>query len=187
MFKSPKDYLHYHMLEELYPLMAADYAEWHGDIRGDLVNVFKYEYPDAKHQFANSWYALPIYQQKQLTQNPWHRTSEYVTKLPGLFQCVINFIEPNGGLPWHYDYGSWTRIEEAEGRKVNGYTVAIGIDMPSDRVGKLAIEFDNEDPMTYSNGEIVCFDGRNYRHQVWNKTDSWRVSAVVDLDAMEFN
>ena len=186
MFKSPKDYMHYDLLPQVHAAMKADYDEWRGDIREDLVNVFKYEYPDAKHQYANSWFALPIYQQKQFTENSWHRTQEAIKNLPGLFQCIINFIEPNGGLPMHKDYGSWKRIEEAEGREVEGWTIAIGIDMPSDRVRDVAIEFDLEDPMTYSNGEIVCFDGRNYDHKVWNKTDKWRVSAIIDLDAREF-
>lgn len=187
MFKSPTDYKHHHLFAEFYEALKADYAEWSGDIRSDLINVFKYEYPNAKHQYSESWYALPLYQKKQFNLDQWQRSVAVLRKMPGLFQSTVNFIEPHGGLPMHKDFGSWKRIEEAEGRAVEGWTIAIGLDMPSDRVRDVAIEFDLEDPMTYSNGEVVCFDGRNYEHKVWNNTDKWRVSAIIDLDAREFD
>lgn len=190
MWRSYRDYKHAFILETLYPALKADYEEWMQKhiVRRDSVNVFRYEYPGANHQYADSWWALPIAQAGEIVpDNQWNRTSAIVKKLPGLFQCIINFIEPNGGLPMHRDMGSWARIEQGLKRKVTGWTVGIGIDMPSKDYKELAIKFFDDDIGTcYGNGEIVCFDGRNHLHEVWNKTDKWRVSAVIDLDDTEF-
>lgn len=189
MWRSYKDYKHHGLLRELHQAMHADYLDWikTHDIRNSTVNVFKYEYPDAKHKYADSWWAIPIAQGGKVEPNDWKRTSPLVAKLPGLLQCVINFIEPQGGLPMHKDMGSWQRIEQAIGHKVTGWTIGIGIDMPSESYRELAIKFLDDDIGTcYKNGEFVCFDGRNHLHEVWNKTDKWRVSAVIDLDDREF-
>ena len=190
MWRSYKDYRYSDKLETLYPAMKADFEDWmkSHNIRKDSINVFRYEYPKAEHQFADSWWALPLAQGGKMVENEWQRTSAIVKTLPGMFQCIINFIEPHGGLPMHRDMGSWSRIEEALGKQVRGWTIGIGIDMPSQNPKELAIKFFDDDiPTCYGNGEIVCFDGRNHLHEVWNKTNEWRVSAVIDLNDEEFN
>ncbi|NBP54972.1 hypothetical protein EBU71_00240 [bacterium] len=189
MWIDPKKFKHYEMLKSLSVALQADYSTFsrNHNIKEKGINVFRYEYPNAEHEHADSWWAIPLIQGTKAVPNDWHRSTAVLKEIPGVFQSIVNFITPFGGLPLHKDFGSWQRIEESVGHAVKGWTIAIGIDMPSNDPKILGIEFENDSaPRAYANNEIVAFDGRNYMHKVWNKTGNWRVSAIVDTNETEW-
>lgn len=190
MWVDVQKYKHYNLLKSLQTALHADYATFlrNHDIYKKGINVFRFEYPNAEHEHADHWWAIPLIQGAKPVENDWHRSTAVLKEIPGVFQSIVNFITPHGGLPLHKDFGSWQRIEEAMGHKVTGYTIALGIDMPSNDPNILGIEFDEDKiPRAYGSNDIVAFDGRNYLHRVWNKTGNWRVSAIVDTNITEWS
>ena len=194
MWIDPKHYKHIETLKQsLLPALETDYQYFKRkhDIERVGINVFRFEYPNAEHEHADDWYAMALFQGGQPvppTKNVFHHATACLKEIPGIFQSIVNFIRPNGGLPLHHDFGSWQRIEESLGHKVKGYTIAIGIDMPSNDPNICGMEFEKDNyPRTYGNKEIVAFNGRDYMHKVWNKTNNWRVSCVIDTDINQWN
>lgn len=197
MFVDPKKYKGYDVLVEMADALKLDYDEFikdHPDPRKHIC-VFQFEYPEIttekELEYKDDWWAVPIFIDGEIDNkmypNHWLRTKELGKTLPGLYQQVINFIRPNGGhLPWHNDFGSWQRIEQYF-PNARGYTAAIGIDMlePQDS-SKQGIQF-TTDIRSYGNKEIVAFEGRSKKHYVWNLSDSWRVSSVIDIAESEWD
>ena len=194
MWINHNKYKHLEYLKtSLIPALELDYNRFQRkhNILETGVNVFRFEYPNSEDEHADDWWALPLIQGKEAVpplRNPFQHATASLKEIPGVFQSIVNFIKPNGGLPMHHDMGSWKRIEEAVGHSVKGYTLAIGIDMPSNDPNICGMEFlEDKSPKTYSNKEIVAFNGRDYMHKVWNKTGNWRVSCVIDTDISEWN
>jgi len=194
MWIDAKKYKHYEYIKtSLIPALELDYNRFirKFNITETGVNVFRFEYPNREDDHADDWWAIPLIQGGEAVpplRNPWQHATASLKEIPGVFQSIVNFIKPNGGLPMHHDFGSWQRIEEAMGHPVKGYTIAIGIDMPSNDPNVCGMEFENDTyPRTYGNKEIVALNGRDFMHKVWNRTGNWRVSCVIDTNITHWN
>ena len=167
----------------------------HPDVYPELRyanNSAEYHHPEAWEDKPNPkevWYGEAIYLDGKTSdrfKDNWKSTAEYVPQIPGLLQMMVNFIKPGGILPVHDDRGGWQRIDRWTGKMQRGFTVSIGVDIPSSDPKLCGLEFDGES-RGQVNGGWVIFEGRNCRHTAWNLTKHWRVAAVVDIQASEFN
>lgn len=206
-------YKHAGVLEELAQRLRSDYdnlkSTGHDPIK-EACQILKFEHPDVypelqfhhqSEEYHNPdfwedkpnpkevWYGESIYIDGKISdrfKNHWIKTAEFVPQIPGLLQMMVNFIKPHGRLPEHHDRGGWERIDRWTGKRQRGFTVSIGVDIPSSDPKDCGLEFDGEE-RGQENGKWVIFEGRNRRHNCWNNTDKWRVAAVVDIQASEFN
>lgn len=206
-------YKHDGVLQELTSRLMQDYnllrASGHDPVK-QACQILKFEFPEVypELQFASDspeyhhpdnwqdrenprevWYGEGVYLDGALNErykNNWKLASEYVTQIPGLLQMMVNFIKPGGILPVHHDRGGWERIDRWTGERQRGFTVSIGIDIPSSDPKLCGLDFDRE-KRGQENGSWLVFEGRNQIHTCWNLTNQWRVAAVVDIQAKEFN
>jgi hypothetical protein len=192
VFVNPKNYKHYNLLMELSESLSLDYQEFkkqYSNPREFAVNVSNLEYGENEiaDEHRDYWWAIGIFHENKIDDtfpNHWKRTKELTQKLPGLYQHVVNYVKPQGYIPWHKDTGTWERLKEYH-NEPRGYTVAIGIDtIPNSEI--MGLEFE-EGIISYANKEIVSFDGQNYTHRVWNKSNQWRVTAIIDISLEECN
>lgn len=192
VFVNPKNYKHYNLLEELSEALSLDYAEFkkeYSNPREFAVNVSNLEYGenDVADDHRDYWWAIGIFHENKIDNtfsNHWKRTKDITQKIPGMYQSIINYVKPKGYIPWHKDTGTWDRLKEYY-REPKGYTVAIGIDTISD-TNIMGLEFE-EGIISYENKEIVSFNGKDYDHRVWNKSNQWRVTAIIDISLDEWN
>lgn len=186
MFIDPTLYKHYNLLQDLVTTLTQEYQQVKDlDPTSYCIDVTKLEYPELTNYNAD-WWAYPIYINGTIDSGSWFtETKQLVSQLPGLKQGVVNYIRPGGQLPVHRDTGSWERINE-RWPGTTGYTIAIGINMltPSD-VDVQYIAF-GADKRAHANQEIYAFDGLQ-EHRVLNNADSWRVTAIIDIDGGEWN
>jgi hypothetical protein len=208
-------YKHKGVFEELARRLRQDYDELkqsgHDPIK-QACQILKFEFPEVypELQFANDspeyhhpdnwedrenprevWYGEGVYLDGKINErykNHWKHSAEYVQQgnIPGLLQMMVNFIKPGGILPIHDDRGGWERIDRWTGERQRGFTVSVGIDIPSSDPRLCGLEFD-KDKRGQENGGWLVFEGRNQKHTCWNLTKQWRVAAVVDVQAKEFD
>jgi hypothetical protein len=103
-----------------------------------------------------------------------------IEQIPDCFQSFINFIRPNTILPKHMD------DETLEGNMgtlrcagIKCYQVSCGIVIPSIDSLQCGLDIDGT-IVSHGKGEIIVFDGTK-PHWGWNKTDSWRVTLILDM------
>lgn len=206
MWVDPRNYTEFPKLIALNELIRQEYALWKTkhDIYRDALCVYGYEYESndvqmksahdytkiqhevvegSEVQHARDWWAIGLYYDKQyvgdqMFPGEFTKSTELLKSLPGIYQCIINFVTPNGKIPYHLDTGSWERIQSAHGMAVKGYTAVLAIDTPTPN----SFSFQhNPDVRQFNTGDVYAFDGRYYSHQIENFTDQWRVTCVVDI------
>lgn len=206
-------YKHENVLEELTRRLMLDLknlrATGHDPVKS-ACQILKFEYPDVypELQFADDspeyhhpeawedkpnprevWYGEAIYLDGKISdrfKDNWKSTTDYIPQIPGLLQMMVNFIKPGGVLPYHDDRGGWERIDTWTGDLQRGFTVSIGVDIPTEDPAICGLEFEGE-RRGCRTGEWVIFEGRNFYHNCWNFSNGWRIAAVVDIKASEFN
>jgi hypothetical protein len=210
-----KKYKHHQLLDELSVALQEDYKEWSQVYKPDRdgICVWRYEYADPTKvqlekdpdnllyevpsnqqelDYRDAWWAIGLFFTRQfLASNKfpgyWLRAKTVLEKMPGLHQAVINFIVPNGIIPMHPDGGSWERICLDLERQVYGYTAVVCIDYPSEKVEEVGFRFAGEKHgRGFKTGDVFAFEGRFHEHEVWNYTDKWRVTCVIDIDESEW-
>lgn len=166
----------------------------HSDVYPELSSVNDVEFHKPE-QFVDKpnpneiWYAEALYLDGKPSDRfkaNWPLTTEYMDSIPGLLQMIVNFIKPGGVLPHHNDRGGWERIDTWTGDIQRGFTVSIGVDIPTDDPVICGLEFEGESRGCRT-GEWVIFEGRNFDHNCWNHSNGWRIAGVVDIKASEFN
>lgn len=181
MFVDARLYKHYSMLEDLAEALVYDYS----NLKKLLPVTFAVDLT-VNDTFAMDWYDSFLVFLTEIHQRDFFTETKKISrKLPGVYQQTVNFIRPGGTLPLHADNATWARIKEKYPQAF-GYTVAIGINMlePQD-VERQGIAF-GDDRRSYGNKEIIAFEGTQ-EHRVWNNTDDWRISSVIDLDHTQWN
>jgi hypothetical protein len=185
MFIDPTLYKHYDLLQNLVGALTRDYQQVKDlDPTSYCIDVTAQEYPELT-EYDDSWWAYLVYFNGLLNPDPWFtETRQLILQFPGLKQGVINYVRPGGQLPPHTDT-NWERIND-RWPGTTGYTIAIGIDMlmpPNADVQYIAF---GADQRAHVNQEIYAFDGL-HEHRVLNNADSWRVTAVFDIESSEWN
>lgn len=215
MWVDYKKYKHHTLLEQLSVALQEDYKEWSQHYKPDVdgICVWRYEYADPtgvqtekdpdnllyekpvtqqEIDYQDAWWAIGLFFTREWVANSkfpgyWVRSKQILEKLPGLHQAIINFIVPRGIIPMHPDTGSWERIQLDLGRRVTGYTAVVAIDYPSDKLEDVGFRFEGEaDGRAFKTGDVWAFEGRYHNHEVWNNTDKWRVTCVIDIDKTEW-
>lgn len=212
MWIDPRNYSEFPQLMSLGDTIRSEYQGWMSkhDVYKDALCVYGYEYESddvqmksahdyskiqteivegTEVQHSRDWWAIGLYYDKQFVGDQmfpgeWTESTKIVKNLPGILQCIINFVTPNGQIPFHLDTGSWERIQQAHNRQVNGYTAVLAIDTPSPNSFSF---LHDSDIRQFNTGSVHAFDGRNYSHQIVNDTNQWRVTCVVDLDISQWS
>jgi Aspartyl/Asparaginyl beta-hydroxylase len=100
--------------------------------------------------------------------------------IPDVFQSFINFMAPNTVLPTHCDdennSGNFGTLRAA-GFKC--YQITAGVQIPSNNAEVCGLNIDGFITNT-EQGSIVAFDGTK-PHNGWNRSDSWRITWIVDM------
>lgn len=195
-----KTYTHYADLEKAIPIVVEETQQWmklNHDIVGVTVNTFgvnsKEELTEVpvtpeEYKHMDDWRVLPMFYAKEWNRHVFPKSHFLLAPLPGLYQALVNFVVPGGRIAKHRDTGNWDRIEEHYGIRIDGYSVVLNLNIAmSDKKEKtvgMEVGGFEKYPLT---GEIVAFDGRSTAHSMWNLTDQWRVTAVLDFDKRYFN
>ena len=185
MFIDPTLYKHYDLLQDLVAALTRDYQQVKDlDPTSYCIDVTAQEYPELT-EYDDSWWAYLVYFNGLIDSGPWYtETKNMVLRFPGLKQFIINYIKPGGQLPPHTDT-NWERIND-RWPGTTGYTIGIGIDMltpPNADVQNLTFGTDRRAQV---NQEIYAFDGL-HEHSALNNADTWRVTAVFDIESSEWN
>jgi hypothetical protein len=195
-----KKYTHYHSLERAIPIVVAETEQWmanNKDIVGATVNTFgvnsKEELTEIpvtpeEYKHMDDWRVLPMLYNKTWNTDVFKKSHFLLAPLPGLYQALVNLVVPGGKIAKHRDTGNWDKIEEHYGHRVDGYSVVLNlhIAMKDKKEKTVGMEVGGIEkyPLT---GEIVAFDGRTASHSMWNLTNEWRITAVLDFDKRVFN
>jgi len=212
MWIKPNSYISYSYLLENYHLLKEDMTQWlltHTPER-DSVAVYNDEFQvnpfmstttnfvetwttQEEYEHRHDWKSIPVFFEKKWYKETFPRFWEAGSKLPGLRQCMINFISPRGKITLHTDVDNWAKMSEDWGFKCEGYsliaTVQSGMTNRKDKTVGTSLKDVEEGidvwkfPLV---DEFVCFDGLNVNHSIINNTDIWRISAVFDIDKTSF-
>jgi hypothetical protein len=113
-----------------------------------------------------------------------------MSECKGIKQIFINFIKPNGIITPHLDTSTWEKIEEDWGLPLYSLeggsiiaTLFTGMKNREEKTVGMKVNGVYKFPLA---GELVCFDGRWNEHQMWNNTNEWRITAVIDIDRQYF-
>lgn len=166
------------------------------DVVANTVNTFGVKNKDLtevpvtpeEYKHMDDWRVLPMLYEKQWNTDVFPLTHRLFRNLPGLYQGLINFVTPGGRIATHFDKGNWDKIEEHYGYRVDGYSMvlnlSVGMTDRNEQTVGMEVNGIRKYPMT---GEIVAFDGREALHSMWNDTDHWRVTAVLDIAKEHFD
>lgn len=214
MIIKTKSYKHYNLLEDLSKYIQEDFIHWQSKYNfEDRVQVQKFENPTVYPEYANVtgdmddyhrpenipdkeegksseyWFCDPILTDCGLTKckyyEDWKTSADFALHIPGLVQYIVNFIKPKSRLPMHDDSGGWKRQEKDLKRKLNGFTNVFGLKVHGNNShfkfakGSLSV------PLNM--GEWITFEGKTHDHCVVNNDTEWRVTAVVDILASEYD
>jgi len=209
MWVDPKKYKHYALLEELKDALQSEYAQWktRHDIYKDALCVYGYEYEDNSVQMkipdnflkenlinaeevkhAKDWWAICLYFSRrsmgeEFFPGEWTESTNIIKRMPGVCQTIINFVVPNGKLPYHTDVGGWEKIESDHGKPIKGYSAVIAIDTPTPNTFSF---LETPERKTFESGSIYAFEGRYHSHEIVNETNQWRATCVIEIAAEEW-
>lgn len=209
-----KNYNHYSDLEKIVPYLQQDILAWvqKHNIETDALSAYgtgdkaktkisrlttvpkQYvgeltEVPSNNLEFkhADDWKTIPCYYNRVWDKIVFPKSWEALSKLNGVYQILINFIKPHGKITPHKDTSNWDRIEEQLKRKVDGYSAVVTLFSGMKNKNEKTVGMDVEGIQKYPlAGEIVCFDGKEAGHSMWNDTNEWRITAVIDIDKKHF-
>ena len=200
MFIAPNSYIDYERIIKYYPLLVEDMNEWlktHTPEK-DSVGVYDNRYGDGwveqpknleEQLHKDDWKSIPVYFERKWNMEVFKKSWENLSTLRGVYQVMINFIAPNGKITSHKDHGGWGKIREDFNRDdIEGYSLIATV-----QTGMINLE--EKTVGTECNGVVKyplqhqwhCFDGYNKDHSIWNYTNTWRISAVFDIDKKYFN
>lgn len=194
-----KLYSGYDQLQRAMPIILQETQAWmaHRDIVANTVNTFGVDNRDElteipvtaeEYKHMDDWRVLPMLYAKDWNIRVFPKTYALIGNLPGLYQSLVNFVVPHGRIATHYDRGNWDKIEEHYGHAVNGYSIVLNLHIGMNDPATKAVGMDMEGIKKYPvTGDIVAFDGRNTMHSMWNDTDEWRVTAVLDIGKEHFD
>lgn len=217
MWIDVKQYKHYDKLEEIAKVHLEEYEIWKSKYWfEDRMQVTKYHHPDVYPELANisdntdayhrpegipdrpnpneNWYCDPIHStgKRGHAWDDWKGTAELTFDLPGVTQHIVNFIRPHTKLRDHDDFGGWKRNAKDMGLKtLNGFSLSLGLQHINDKKQMGIMMWnpfaDIQQWKSWGTGEYVCFEGKTHMHHVYNHSDDWRVTAIIDIEASHFN
>jgi len=195
-----KLYKNYDQLEKAIPVILEEtrrFMETNPDIVANTVNTFGVDNRDEltevpvtpeEYKHMDDWRVLPMLYNKEWNRKVFPKSHALIGALPGLYQSLVNFVIPGGRIAKHFDKGNWDKIEEHYGHRVDGYSVVLNLSVGMKERGEKTVGMDVDGIKKYPlTGEIVAFDGRNSIHNMWNDTEEWRVTAVLDFDKEYFD
>ena len=204
----------YNQLIELQELIKQDFNNWLLKYKfEDRVQVQKFENPEVYPEYSNItgdmddyhrpenikdkeegkskeyWFCDPILTNRGNIKckyyEDWKTSADFAVKIPGLVQYIVNFVRPNTKLPMHDDSGGWKRQEKDLGIKLNGFTNVFGLQANGNNSYFEFGKTNSKHPL--NTGEWITFEGKTHEHNVVNNSSIWRVTAVVDFLASEYN
>lgn len=187
-----KLYSGYDQLEKAMPIIVEETRQWmaNKDIVLNTVNTFGVNSKDElteipvtheEYKHMDDWRVLPMLYAKEWNREVFPKSHALLGTLPGLYQGLVNFVIPGGRIAKHFDKGNWDKIEEHYGHRVDGYSVVLNLHVGMVK-GEKTVGMDVDGIKKYPlTGDIVAFDGRNAIHDMWNDTNEWRVTAVLDI------
>lgn len=209
-----KNFKHIDLLNQLSTYIREDYNQWLLKNKfEDRVQVQKFENPTVYPEYSNVtgdmddyhrpenipdkeegksseyWFCDPILTDCGKTKckyyEDWKRSADFALTIPGLVQYIVNFIKPMSRLPSHDDSGGWKRQEKDLGIKLNGFTNVFGLQVNGNS-SYFKFEKGNR-VVPLHNDEWITFEGKTHGHCVVNNSSIWRVTAVVDFTADQYN
>ena len=122
----------------------------------------------------------------------WKRSAELSFKLPGVTQHIVNFIRPHTTLRDHDDFGGWERnATDLNMPTLNGFTMSLGLDTLPDKKDQGIMMWnpfaDIQQWKGCGTGDWCCFEGKTHFHHVYNKSDQWRVTCIIDIEESHFD
>lgn len=188
-----KLYSGYDQLFAAMPTVLEETQAWmeQKDIVANTVNTFGVDNKDElteipvtqeEYKHMDDWRVLPMLYAREWNTRVFPKTHQLFRSLPGLYQGLVNFVVPGGRIARHFDKGNWDKIEEHYGHRVDGYSVVLNLSVGMKDREEKTVGMDMDGIKKYPlTGEIVAFDGRNSMHHMWNDTNEWRVTAVLDI------
>ena len=145
---------------------------------------------EAEKKHYEDWRSIHFLYERQWNKDVFKRSWKLMEECKGVKQIFINFIKPNGLITPHTDTSTWEKIEidwniplySLEGASVIA-TLFTGMKDRSTQSVGMNVNGVYKYPLA---GELVCFDGRWNEHSMWNKTNEWRITAVIDIDRQYF-
>ena len=119
------------------------------------------------YKHRKDWRCLGAFYEKKWNTKLLPESYRSLGKLIGLVQLNINFLRPYGKITNHKDDGYSIVSTLHTGMK----------DAKEETVG-MCVDGVNKFPLQ---NELVCFDGINGVHSMWNNTPEWRITAVFDI------
>jgi hypothetical protein len=146
---------------------------------------------EAERKHYNDWRSIDFLYERKWNKEVFKRSWQLMSECVGVKQIFINFIKPHGIITPHLDTSTWEKIEEdwelplytLEGASIIA-TLFTGMKNRETKSVGMKVNGVYKYPLA---GELVCFDGRWNEHQMWNNTDEWRITAVIDIDRKFFN
>jgi len=145
---------------------------------------------EAERKHYNDWRSIDFLYECKWNKEVFKRSWQLMSECKGIKQIFINFIKPNGIITPHLDTSTWEKIEEDWGLPLYSLeggsiiaTLFTGMKNREEKTVGMKVNGVYKFPLA---GELVCFDGRWNEHQMWNNTNEWRITAVIDIDRKYF-
>jgi len=145
---------------------------------------------EAERKHYNDWRSIDFLYERKWNKEVFKRSWQLMSECKGIKQIFINFIKPNGIITPHLDTSTWEKIEEDWGLPLYSLeggsiiaTLFTGMKNREEKTVGMKVNGVYKFPLA---GELVCFDGRWNEHQMWNNTNEWRITAVIDIDRQYF-
>ena len=145
---------------------------------------------EAEKKHYNDWRSIDFLYERNWNKKVFKRSWQLMSECKGIKQIFINFIKPNGIITPHLDTSTWEKIEEDWGMPLYSLegasiiaTLFTGMKDRNTKTVGMKVNGVYKFPLA---GELVCFDGRWNEHQMWNNTNEWRITAVIDIDRQYF-
>jgi hypothetical protein len=145
---------------------------------------------EAERKHYNDWRSIDFLYECKWNKEVFKRSWQLMSECKGIKQIFINFIKPNGIITPHLDTSTWEKIEEDWGLPLYSLeggsiiaTLFTGMKNREEKTVGMKVNGVYKFPLA---GELVCFDGRWNEHQMWNNTNEWRITAVIDIDRQYF-
>jgi hypothetical protein len=145
---------------------------------------------EAERKHYNDWRSIDFLYECKWNKDVFKRSWQLMSECKGVKQIFINFIKPNGIITPHLDTSTWEKIEEDWGLPLYSLeggsiiaTLFTGMKNREEKTVGMKVNGVYKFPLA---GELVCFDGRWNEHQMWNNTNEWRITAVIDIDRQYF-
>lgn len=141
-----------------------------------------------EYNHRKDWRCIGGFYERKWNTDIIKESSEVLSTLTGLLQLNINFLCPYGKITSHLDDGGWKKISDDWNKDCYGYSIVYtaqsGMNSSLSKLVGMRVNDIDKYPLA---GEFVCFDGIKGLHSMWNNTNIWRITAVLDIDKEAFN